>query len=115
MGIEFRFAVGVGEEPQHLQLHEHVDALGHRLLLEGPDELQAGPVADVGQAGVPVPTEVPLEDQAGLGPVEQGPQSSSSRTRSGDSCAWSWAMRQLLSILPPRMVSRKWTFQLSSE
>ena len=23
-------------------------------------------------------------------------------------------MRQLLSILPPRMVSRKWTFQLSS-
>ena len=28
--------------------------------------------------------------------------------------AWICAMRQLLSILPPRMVSRKWTCQLSS-
>src|SRR5664280_1934637 len=43
------------------------------------------------------------------------PQASSSRTRSGASWAWSWAMRQLLRSLPPRMVSRKCTFQLSSE
>src|SRR5438876_255887 len=42
------------------------------------------------------------------------PHSSSSSTRSGDSCACSCAMRQLLRSLPPRMVSRKWTFQLSS-
>ena len=28
--------------------------------------------------------------------------------------AWICAMRQLFSILPPRMVSRKWTCQLSS-
>ena len=34
--------------------------------------------------------------------------------RSGASWACNWAMRQLLSIFPPRMVSRKWTFQLSS-
>ena len=45
---------------------------------------------------------------------KSAPQSSSSWTRSGASCAWSWAIRQLLSILPPRMVSRKWTSQLSS-
>src|SRR6266508_4661099 len=42
------------------------------------------------------------------------PHSSSSRTRSGASCACSCAMRQLFSSLPPRMVSRKWIFQLSS-
>ena len=42
------------------------------------------------------------------------PQSSSSITRSGASWACSWAIRQLLSIFPPRMVSRKCTSQLSS-
>src|SRR3954464_10828510 len=42
------------------------------------------------------------------------PQSSSSRTRSGASWACSCAMRQWLSIFPPRMVSRKCTRQLSS-
>src|SRR5665213_1981736 len=46
---------------------------------------------------------------------KRAPHSSSSSTRSGASWAWSWAMRQLLSILPPRMVSRKWTCQLSSD
>ena len=45
---------------------------------------------------------------------KSAPQSSSSITRSGASCAWSWAIRQWLSIFPPRMVSRKWTSQLSS-
>jgi hypothetical protein len=41
------------------------------------------------------------------------PQASSSRTRSGASLAWSSAMRQLLRYWPPRMVSAKWTIQLS--
>ena len=41
------------------------------------------------------------------------PQASSSRTRAGASWAWSWAIRQLLTYCPPRMVSAKWTFQLS--
>ncbi len=45
---------------------------------------------------------------------KRAPQSSSSCTRSGASWACSWAIRQLLSILPPRIVSRKWTSQLSS-
>src|SRR4051794_30940794 len=44
----------------------------------------------------------------------RAPQSSSSCTRSGASCACSWAIRQWLSIFPPRMVSRKCTRQLSS-
>ena len=37
------------------------------------------------------------------------PHSSSSRTRSGASSAWSWAIRGLLRSLPPTIVSRKWT------
>src|SRR3989449_2175174 len=45
---------------------------------------------------------------------KSAPQRSSSSTRSGASWACSCAMRQLLSILPPRIVSRKWTCQLSS-
>src|SRR5947208_8676004 len=45
---------------------------------------------------------------------KSAPQRSSSSTRSGASWACSWAMRQLFSILPPRIVSRKWTCQLSS-
>ena len=45
---------------------------------------------------------------------KSAPQSSSSCTRSGASWACSWAIRQLLSIFPPRMVSRKCTSQLSS-
>ena len=64
--------VGVMEESEDLDLHEHLDAVGHRLLLEGADHLEAGAVTDVGQAGEPVTSEVTLEDQAVLGPVEQG-------------------------------------------
>ena len=41
------------------------------------------------------------------------PHASSSRTRSGASFACSSAMRQLLTYWPPRIVSAKWTCQLS--
>src|SRR5262245_49342466 len=41
------------------------------------------------------------------------PHFSNSRTRSGASLACSSAMRQLLTYCPPRIVSAKWTFQLS--
>ncbi len=60
------------QEAEHLDLHEHLDAVGHRLLLERPDELEPGAVADVGQSGEAVAAEVALEDEAVLGPVEQG-------------------------------------------
>ena len=43
----------------------------------------------------------------------RAPQASSSRTRSGASFACSSAMRQLFTYWPPRIVSEKWTFQLS--
>ena len=64
--------VGVAQEAEHLDLHEHLDPVRHRFLLQGPDQLQAGPVADVGQSGEPVTSEVALEDEPFLGPVEQG-------------------------------------------
>src|SRR5580692_2532269 len=41
------------------------------------------------------------------------PQASSSRTRDGASLACSSAIRQLFKYCPPRMVSAKWTRQLS--
>jgi hypothetical protein len=63
----------VGEQPHHRALHEHVDAQGHGPVLEGPDHLQAGAVADVGQAGEAVAAEVALEDAAVVGAVEQRP------------------------------------------
>ena len=46
--------------------------VGHRLLLQRADHLEAGPVADVGEAGVAVAAEVALEDAPVRGAVEQG-------------------------------------------
>ena len=66
-------AVGVVQEAEHLHLHEHLDAVGHRLLLQRTDQLEPGAVPDVGQPGVSVAAEVTLQDQPVLGPVEQGP------------------------------------------
>src|SRR5262245_4823305 len=43
----------------------------------------------------------------------RAPHSSSSRTRAGASCAWSWAIRQWLRNEPPFIVSRKWVSQPS--
>ena len=65
-------ALGVGQQAQDLALHEDVGAHGDDLLLQGADQLEAGAVADVGQAGVAVAAEVALGDPAVLGAVEQG-------------------------------------------
>ena len=65
--------LGVFEEPEDLALHEDVDVERDGPLLEGPDQLQAGPVTDMGQARVAVATEVALEDPPVLGPVEECP------------------------------------------
>src|ERR687897_303793 len=43
--------------------HEHADALMLGVLLERADHLQAGAVPDVGEAGVAMAAEVPLEDE----------------------------------------------------
>ena len=96
-------------------LHEHVDAAGG---CRGA----AGSGSSPGRCGRP---RGPAARSGGrrsraarmrpsLVRSNSAPHPSSSSTRSGASWAWSWAMRQLLSILPPRMVSRKWTCQLSS-
>ena len=64
-------ALGVVQQAQDLGLHEDVGAHGDDLLLERADELQAGAVADVGQAGVAVAAEVALGDAPVLGAVEE--------------------------------------------
>jgi hypothetical protein len=52
-------------------LHVDVDTERDQPLLEGPDHLQAGAVADVGQPGVAVAAEVALADQPVRRTVEQ--------------------------------------------
>ena len=49
----------------------HVDALVHAVVLQRPDHLQTGPIADVGEPRVFVPAEVPLQDAAVVRPIEQ--------------------------------------------
>ena len=83
---------------------------GDRPVLERADHLEPGPVADVGEARVRVAAERALEDPAVLGAVEHGAPAARARGPGpAPPVAWSWAIRGLLSSLPPTIVSRKWT------
>ena len=66
-------AVGPGQQVGDRALHVDRDPGGHRPVLEGPDHLQPGPVADVGQPRMRVPAERPLEDPPVVGPIEDRP------------------------------------------
>ena len=61
----------VEQERHRGVLHEKIDPTVDAVVLERPDHLQAGAVADVGQAGIAMPAEVSLQDPPVLGPVEQ--------------------------------------------
>src|SRR4029079_3793747 len=61
----------LGEEAVHRGLHEDVDALVHRVLLEGADHLEARAVTNVRETRVAVAAEVALEDEAVLRAIEQ--------------------------------------------
>ena len=62
----------VGQEPRDGAFHEDVDALRlHRPVLQGPDHLEARAIADVGEPRVLMATEVPLENPAVGGAVEE--------------------------------------------
>ena len=63
-------AVAVLEQADDGAFHVDVDALVDAVVLQGADHLQAGAVADVGQARVAVAAEVALQDAAVLGAVE---------------------------------------------
>ena len=102
------------QQPQDRAFHEDVDARRRRTVLQRADHLQAGAVADVRQPRVAVAAEVALQDAAVLRAVEERAPVLELPTRSGASWACSCAMRQLLRNLPPRIVSRKCTCQLSS-
>ena len=53
-------------------LHEDFDALIDHVVLQGADHLQAGAIADVGQARIAVPSEVALKYAAVGSAIEQG-------------------------------------------
>ena len=59
------------QEPYDLALHEDVDPDRHGAVLQGPDHLETGPVAHMGEAGVAMAAEVPLQDPAVGCAVEQ--------------------------------------------
>jgi len=86
----------------------------HGLVLEHADHLEAGAVADVRQAAVRMAAEGPLVDAPVGRAIEQRAPRLELVDAIGASWAWICAMRQLLCILPPRIVSRKCTRQLSS-
>ena len=65
-------AVAVLERPHDRALHVDVDALVDAAVLQGADELEPRPVADVGESLVGVPAERALQDPAVGGPVEDG-------------------------------------------
>ena len=52
-------------------LHVHIDSLMDAVVLKRANHLQAGPVADVRQARIFVPSEVALENAAVWGAVEE--------------------------------------------
>ena len=64
-------AAAVGEQREHGALHVHVDALMDAVILQGPDHLEARPIANVGEPRIFMPAEISLEDAAVLRPVEQ--------------------------------------------
>ena len=51
----------------HVHFHAGVDAV----ILQGADHLEAGAVADVGQAGIAMPAEVALQNAAVFGAIEE--------------------------------------------
>ena len=60
-------------QPVDRALHVDLDAERDGVVLERPDHLEAGPVADMGEAGVRVTTERPLQDAPVRRAVEDGP------------------------------------------
>jgi hypothetical protein len=104
-------AVARPQERGDRVLHVEVDALVDAVVLQRADHLEAGAVADVGEARVAVAAEVALQDAAVGRAVEEAPHASSSRTRSGASWACSSAISGWLTYWPPRMVSAKCTRQ----
>jgi hypothetical protein len=59
------------QERDHRAFHVDIDSLVHSVILERADHLQAGAVADVGEAGIAVASEITLQDAPVLGPIEQ--------------------------------------------
>ena len=65
-------AIAVRQQPGDRALHVHVDAQVDAVILQRPDHLEPGAIADVREARIPVAAEVPLEDSPILRAIEQG-------------------------------------------
>ena len=61
-----------GQEPGDRALHEYVNSLVYRMVLEGADHLESRSVPDVSKPCVTVAAKIPLEDPAVIRSVEEG-------------------------------------------
>ena len=67
-----RNPIAILEQADNGVFHEHIDALMDAMILQRADHLEAGAVADVGQAGIAMAAEVALQDLAIGSAVEDG-------------------------------------------
>src|SRR5207245_2343051 len=65
--------VPVQNEVEPRALHVDLEALVDAVVLERPDDLEAGPIADVREARIAVASEIALADQTVLGAIENRP------------------------------------------
>ena len=109
-----RDAAAVLEQRDDRALHVDVDALVDAVVLQRADHLEAGAVADVREARIRWPPKLRCRIRPSVRAVEDARPRPRARARGrAPPCACSSAMRQLLTYWPPRIVSAKWTFQLS--
>src|SRR5262249_4846657 len=65
-----RYAIAVLQQTRHRALHVHVDALMNSVILQRPDHLEAGAIADVRETRIAVAAEVPLQNPSVGGAIE---------------------------------------------
>ncbi len=83
------------------------------VILQRADHFETRAVADMSQPRIAVSAEVALQDAAIFGAVEKRAPGFQFAHALGASLACNSAMRELFRYWPPRMVSAKWTRQLS--
>jgi hypothetical protein len=72
VGKRPRNAIPILEERNDCTLHVNVNALMNAMILKGPDHLETGAIAHMGQPGIFVPAEIALQNAAILGAIEEG-------------------------------------------
>ena len=106
-------AVAIFQERQNRVLHVHVDALVNAVILQRADHFQTGAIADVRESRIFMAAEISLQNAAVLGAIEDRAPGFEFAHAIGRFLRVQLGHAPLLTYWPPRIVSAKWTFQLS--